>query len=390
MKRYSPVLFILVLFSCAASLTFPLEAGDARPAFTGGSAACRTEVAAGVPLWFTTGAEVAGRFLVVDVNRRQLVEISRNGVADELRAAVGDFVAGKDITRIRQGTKIDKAAPPVVLEFAGGRLLEIDNSLTPRRKAGMVGTRDRKSGNIEIGRLHDWILTGDGKEVFGYGDLVIGAISENPPPAAWRNGYVRFNLGSQESFRVVEESLYPGSVRTMMLLTYSLMASIGPNVYVVYQNGNHLELRRSGPNDQGLRPMRAFPGHLLGEFAPRLPSFVTSDEYVRTMKAAEAATMPVGLYAWDDALFLLYRTYQQGQRRWYLSKIDPARDEILWEARLPGASAHMMAIPGEKEWAFLEKGPVLGRQTQITHQIRFVKSDRLKAQSMPSKSLCNL
>jgi hypothetical protein len=179
----------------------------------------------------------------------------------------------------------------------------------------------------------------------------------------------------------------------MMQLTYPLLASLDSTAYVINQEGAHLDLRRIDPDDSTLHPMSAFPDHLKGrELAPMLPSFVTQEEYVRTMEAAEVATMPVGLYAWKDALFILSRSYKQGQRQWFLSKIDPKGEgALLWTVPVPVpahvSTPHMMAIPGETEWVFLAKGKVLGGQNQVTHHVLFVSSDRLERSRLAS--LCN-
>jgi hypothetical protein len=105
------------------------------------------------------------------------------------------------------------------------------------------------------------------------------------------------------------------------------------------------------------------------------------------MAAVEQSSMPAGLWSWEGSLYLLSRTVEKGQRQWYLSRIDPARDELLWTVRVPGSAHHMTVIPGPDEWAFLEKGPVTGWLNQDTHHIRFVKASQLRSPAL--KSLCN-
>lgn len=380
-RHLVPLLPALFVFVCPVNPGFAFQSGGARSAPIAGAAACRYEAAAGIPSWVTSGVFRNEQLLVVDVNKRELVEISRNGVASELQAALGDYVAGS-VLRLRQGAAKD-GTRPIVVEHAGGRLLEIDRSLTPRRKVEMA-TAGLRSGELQLARLLDWIVTGDGKEVVGYADLSVG--DPNKGPANWRNGFVRFPLDRPESFRLVHTSLFPGDARTSMRLTYPLMASIGSTAYVALVGANEMGLWRFGPQDPDLRPMRAFPEQLSGN-GPMLPSFAAVEEFSRTMKAAEEANMPAGLFAWDNALFLLSRTIEQGQRRWYLSKIDPLKDELLWTVRVPGSAHHMMVVPGDREWAFFEKGPVVAPLIQTTHHIRFVKSAQMRSQSL--KSLCN-
>jgi hypothetical protein len=215
MKTRNAVFLLVVLlagFVAAGAVAVDNGAARSEPA-SGSSAACRFERAAGMPSWFIAGAEVNGRFLVVDINNRRLVEISRNGVASELRSALAEFVAGKDIRSLRQGARVDGAASPIVIQLAGSKLLEIDGSLTPRGRteittADLRGKPERavadqkdKNASRQIARLLNWIVTGDGKEVVGYADLSLGDNFQSSPPADWRNGFVRFEVDKPKSFR---------------------------------------------------------------------------------------------------------------------------------------------------------------------------------------------
>lgn len=384
MHRRHLLSLILVLCLCSANHAVAFQVGGARSAPIKESASCRYEAAAGIPSWVTTGAAQNGRFLVVDVHKRKLVDISRSAIANESTSALADFVEGS-VLRIRQGARqAGAASSSIMVELAGGRLLEVDRALTPRRKIEMA-TAGLQSNGTQLANLLDWIVLGNG-DIFGYADLSAGDTARR---ANWRNGFVRFNPQSPESFRVFSESLFPGDDRTWMMLTYPLMASIGSTAYMVRVDHNQMGLWRLGPKDSRLQPLNALPGHLQRDnrLAPMLPSFLTIEEYPRTMEAAERADMIAGLIAWEDALFVLSRAFEKGQRRWYLSKVDPAKDDVLWTVRVPGSTHHMMVIPGDQEWAFLEKGSVAAPMIQTTHHIRFVNSAQMRSSSL--KSLCN-
>lgn len=337
------------------------------------------------------------RYLVVDVGEQKLVEISQTAVGSEFDSALGDFLSNYDVTRVREGAKSGGAAQ-ILVELAGGKLMEVDRSSMPRRRpemvqAGLKGS-DQKD-KLTLAMLRDWIVTADGKDVVGYADLSLGDADFGP--AMWRNGFVRFSLQSPKEFRAVGVTPFPGDVRVSMDLTYPLMASIGSTAYIaqVGDGRNQMSLWQFGPEDAELQEMKAFPAYLKNKPSPVLPSVIHWEDLPGLMKAAEDATMPAGLYAWDNALFLLWRTAAQGQRRWFLSRIDPATDpassRVLWTVQVPGSVHHMMVIPGPQEWAFLEKGPMVAPGHQVTHHIRFVKSSRLLKANSPNslKSLCN-
>lgn len=355
---------------------------------------CRYKPAVGFPAWVTSGVWSHGRVLLVDVINRKLFEVSGNGVAYESHSAIGAFLSGSNITRIRSAaSRNTETDAPVTVEFAGGKLLDLDRSLAPKRRIEMAtSTRSSSDGEEEykIGVLFDWTPTDDGTQVVGYADISKGPEEE---VRSWRNGFVRFDLdskGKPSSFSIVHERPFPDDVRVAMNLTYPLMASIGSTAYVALVD-DEMGLYRFGPNDQDLRPMRAFPKHLDGKLAPLLPDFANAEEFPRTMREVERSNMPAGLYAWRGDLFLLSRTVEEGQRRWYLSKIDPGEgetdDELLWTVQVPGTAHHLMVIPGAEEWAFLEKGRVVAPRNQATHHVLFVNAAQMRNDSL--QSLCN-
>ncbi|HSS48021.1 MAG TPA: hypothetical protein VLX28_03645, partial [Thermoanaerobaculia bacterium] len=150
-----------------------------------------------------------------------------------------------------------------------------------------------------------------------------------------------------------------------------------------------MRLWRFGPEDKELQPLslRAFPVHLRGKLAPMLPNLMGWKDFPGIMETVAQSEMPAGLFAWDNALFLLSRRFEKNERQWFLSKIDPVKEELLWTVRVPSSADHLTVIPGPIEWAFLEKGPVAAHLNQTTHHIRFVNSAQMRLLSL--KSLCN-
>jgi hypothetical protein len=376
--RHSLILLLLLVGTAAAAGAF--QPAPAMPASN--AAVCHLETAVGLPSWITTGVWT-DKLLVVDVIERKLVEISQQGVADKVRSAIGEYLADSSITRIRPGVADSRGQAQPLVEFAGGKLLNLDRSLAPGRKAEALAT-NLQSGDRKLINLIDWVLSGDGKDVIGYADL------EGPQEGRyrWMNAFVRFSLDKPDSFRIIHERPFPDGARMAMHLTYPLMASIGSNAYVALVDGP-MRLWRFGPDDKELQPLslRAFPAHLRGRIAPMLPSMMVWDDFPGIMETVAQSEMPAGLFAWDNALFLLSRRLEKNERQWFLSKIDPVKEELLWTVRVPGSADHLTVIPGPVEWAFLEKGPVAAHLNQTTHHIRFVSSTQMRLSSL--KSLCN-
>lgn len=346
--------------------------------------ACRYETAIGLPGWITTGVWNEERLVVVDVLKRKLVEISPRGLPKGIPSALGAHLEGKSPTRIRLGPPAKDGQSHFVVESVGGKLVEIDRSLAPRRRYEM-STTNLQSGNRKLTHLIDWVLSGDGKEVLGYADI---EATDEEGVDRWKNAFVRFPLDRPRSFSIVHERPFPDDSRIGMHLTYPLVASIGSTAYVALVD-DRMRLWRFDPQDKELRPLspQAFPVHLRDKLAPIMPSIVGWKGIPDVMEAAAQAEMPAGLFAWRDSLFLLSRRLEKGQRQWFLSKIDPDEEKLLWTVRVPSSAHHLTVIPGPNEWAFLEKGPVAAPLNQVTHHIRFVNSAQMRSQVL--RSLCN-
>jgi hypothetical protein len=66
---------------------------------------------------------------------------------------------------------------------------------------------------------------------------------------------------------------------------------------------------------------------------------------------------------WGQGKFLYLLTREPGSgtgTKWLLHQIDPVEDELLRQLQLPTLSNSLIVVPGEKLWAFIEKGPVTG------------------------------
>lgn len=376
------------------ALPFLYTPGGTRAQAASASDMCRREVAVGVPTWVTTGAWRNDKLLVVSAADRRLVQISDQGVASELRTALADYLQPFGPTRIRDGQPRGQGENRgFLVEVAGGRLVDIDRNLTPQRKIELATTSLRsEGGENRIAMLLDWIWAQD--DIIGYADIQ----GPGQGRGSWKNGFVRFKAQQPQSFSLIRERRFPDNARASMTLTYPLMASIGRTGYVALIDGRegHLGLWRFGPEDQDLRPLRAFPKRFERTLAPMLPDWgARTEDFPEVMAAVERETMPAGLWAWDESLFLLFRSFEAGERRWYLSRIDPGQDnrgpdqsQVQWTVRLPSSANHMTVIPGPREWAFLEKGPVTGWGSQETRNILYVKSAQLQKEKLSQQDFC--
>ncbi len=110
---------------------------------------------------------------------------------------------------------------------------------------------------------------------------------------------------------------------------------------------------------------------------PLLPPARGRDAVVPLFAALEHSDHLVGLYGVRDALFLLTVRSAAAGNAWRLFRIDPRGDRISgrWDLPVEGA-AHLTAIPGTPEWAFLVRGPVTAPAEQRLSTVLWIRADR--------------
>lgn len=81
---------------------------------------------------------------------------------------------------------------------------------------------------------------------------------------------------------------------------------------------------------------------------------------IRNLRVVEKASLPYGIFTWDNQLFLLLRERADDSYSpiWRLQRIDIATGRAASETTLPTRAGHLVAVPGET-WAFLEKSLVV-------------------------------
>ncbi|HWM94764.1 MAG TPA: hypothetical protein VN493_28685 [Thermoanaerobaculia bacterium] len=386
----------------AMCLALFATAGSAQPAAAAAASGCRHEKAVGLPEWFTRGAWRNHQTMVVlDIPDQMPVEVSSSGVAIRRPGALAEHLHDLGSVAIRTGTLTPGARPQVLVQLASGGVVPLDREFAPRSAVEFAvdkrpASGDNKGGEGTIRTLHDWVLVQG--EVIGYADIEGEDSNEGPNKSIfrWRNGFVRFRLGAPTEYQAFLEQTHPDPLRPYFRLAHPYLAGLGDTAYIIMMDGD-MGLRKLGSEDQVLddekNKMKAFPEHLKGEDAPKFWDWAEREEFPRLMEEVERATMPTGLYAWDNALFIVSRSFERGRRAWYLSKIDPVRDKLLWTVPIKSDAHHLTVVPGPKEWAFFEKGPVTrpGSATKLfdqrTEQVLFVSSARMQAPKL--KSLCN-
>jgi hypothetical protein len=329
------------------------------------------------PGWVHSGGFTpGGSLLVVDSLYATIFRYSESGeslgsVGEPLKRTLQDLlpVSGKS------------RGDGFVVEVSDG-LMPLDKRLRPA-----VTKRVLSSGGKEwnVGGLWQWEPVGK-NDVVAFVDLVRGTDRRNLDN--WRTGFVRFPLDN------------PGQVKVLALFDlndtpnkgyfrsgYSYITSIGETAYMLSLNKGVTLYKNDNDKLEDISYLLPQSLH-----RPTLPDWRELSEYVDMMKQIEREPSPVGLFGGRDALYLLYRSpLGQGKgAKWELYNIDPSRKRPTRRVDLPIRANHVTVIPGPKNWAFIEKGPVLDYGSQDNSRVLFIPTELLGSPQPISTVLCSV
>lgn len=168
--------------------------------------------------------------------------------------------------------------------------------------------------------------------------------------------FVRFPLKGGNTAKVLHSiGLLGTDAQTFYQLNFPYIAGINDTAYFVRFDTISPEIAAYGKQSDGpvtLKPKISAPVHLARYYYPT--------DFEAVMKSVEDSAMPAGLYAWDNWLYLLSRRPgRDGETTvWTLRKINPRNGQDRFSWTLPTTANHLVVVPGKRQWAFVEKGPV--------------------------------
>jgi hypothetical protein len=222
-----------------------------------------------------------------------------------------------------------------------------------------------------------------GSDFIVFGDV----LRRGSPPGeeTWRSGFFRVQADTSDKLQSLYEISPDDPMRLFYRLGLPLIASLGETGYILLME-EQARLVQIRPGSAGLESLKAFPPGL--EHRPRLPAWKELGDYAGVMRVVETASMPVALFDWEDYLYVVGRHFQEGRTRWSLTKIDPRADTVLWTASIPlsPSAHHITVVPGQKHWAWIEKGVARGLFDQDVERILFLPSGWLRG--TPDRELC--
>lgn len=323
-----------------------------RPAALGASGSVRAPFDV-KPLWVSSGVwDRSGTLLLADVMRGAILRYSPNG---QLLGTV---------TLSGSPSGLQTAGNRTVVKDREGRFLSLEPGSSAFGEGSILGRSQGPRG--EIRSIFNWSLAG--KNLLAFGDVLL-------PDGTWKSGLLRVPLESPRNFEILRDWAPGHPARSLYLLGNPYVASIGNRGYFLSLDGAPALYEVTlGEGRSSLRriPLSVAPVSIPASRIPAGPGSVAA-----RYSALEGSSVPAGLYAWQDSLFVLMRPPLEGApgNRWFLARVDPRRGTVSGGVFLPTQAKHLTLVPGPRFWAILEKGAVLaaGRQ-EIPSMVLFPTS----------------
>jgi len=335
---------------------------------------CREVALRQKPGWTLSGAwQPDGSLIIVDALWNTILRYSSSGeslgpVGEPLKSALVDLMP---VTGQPRGSDF-------ILEVSDG-LMVMSERLRPIKTVNMLA---QKGEGWAIGGYWQWFPAG--KDIVAYVDVVRGTDRDNIDN--WKSAFVRFSLDNPAGLTVLSLGSLDDRNRTTFLRSGSpYIASLGDTAYVL-KFGERIGLYK---NERGSGKLEEIKGIQLGK-SPQLPQFKSAQDYVDLMAATEKVSMPVGLYGWNNSLYVLSRSPGAQGTRWFLTSINPAGESqgITGKVELPIQASHVTVVPGPRSWAFVEKGPVKGYGVQDISRVLLIPSHLLRAPLRSDGMVC--
>ncbi len=331
---------------------------------------CRRELLTHRPGWTLSGAwsPDGETLLVVDILHNQILRYSQSG------RSLGTLPELTERTLENFFPSVVKAQDEgdTVLELSAGRIVTLDShGFAIRAKHDIFA--EALDGAWSVRSLFLWHPAG--RDLLAASDLKDLA-KPDQDKAAWKTAFVRIPLTDPSKFSPLQSHSQDISITDQEREFYQL-----GNPYLTALGRTGYLLRMAAPvriyeNPPDTAILNELSSYSYPDPLPDLPPFTRLADIPAVLGAVEASSMPVGLFAWNQRLYVITRLARQPETVWQVTSIDPSTGLLHGTATIPLAAAHITVIPGPKRWAFLEKGHAYGPGDQLTKSAFFVPSSR--------------
>jgi hypothetical protein len=284
-------------------------------------------------------------------------------VSDEVESSFAGFVPSRLAVR----------GDEFILGLSGHRIMTLDASFMPKEQADFRSEAVR--GPIQVDSM--FMLQATTADVLTFSDY--------QGEEGWKSAFFRVPLTAPANFQLLGEPTVADSSRVFYRLGNQYIASIGETGYIL-QMDPEMRIVKNERGSSELTPLAAFaPGSR--QLSP-LPGFHSLKDTVVLMNAVEHANMPVGMFGWQNYLYVVSHSHESGTSVWKISKLDPRTDRLVGWTVIPTEAAHLTVIPGAKQWSFLEKGHVYGYGEESAETMLHVPTSLIEGIAKDDQAVC--
>ena len=351
-RRLPAVIFILLLALSSAAV----EA----------SSDCQDVVFDRAPIWTLNGIWAEGtqaaRLLLPDFKRNRVLGYSDEGrLRPSGLSSLESDIPGYHPVRLLRGSQ------GLVIQLTKARLALQDGTIRNLKEVQVLRPTG-EPGLPELGRLGRLYLV----EIAGPDAVVFADVVFNVGGSEiWRSGFLRVPLrpaaGQDQVTTFLGDRSWPaeGEFHLRYELMHPYLATEGSTAYILIMDETpEIFINESGGTE--LQPLGVAGLDRLELSAPATLYFGEPfhETFRLTMKEVEISAMAVGLYAWEDGLYLLTREPDAGGTAWWLTRISPEEGQVIGSSRIRTAANHLVVVPGHRHWAFVGKGPYTSSSQQ--------------------------
>jgi hypothetical protein len=315
-----------------------------------------------LPRWTYSGIwePTSSRLLLVDAISSRIRIYNDQGL---YLGNVKDESSGQDFSN---PIKVGNASPlSFWLEDDDGRFLLLDSTHRVLQSRD-VEAAAKGGPNGDLTGIYQWASTGSDLLLFGDVRKDGSAVS----------AFIKLSTDTPREFQILDRIGLEDPSRRFYLVGAPYLASINSKPYffvmadipfISTPEGNKIYFLQTDPSGKKSLIRR-----------PTLPVQKGLSASRQVFQVLQESTMVSGIYSWNNYLYALMRSPStQGRTAWSLLKIDPTSPKNNWTRLIDSTADHLTVIPGEKYWAFIEKGPVEAPGQQRIASFLRVPAERL-------------
>ena len=319
-----------------------------------------------------------GGLIFVDPIAGTLDRIDLAGVRTDLSSALDQGIEGT--YRITGITTLSREKVYLLLDTPRSanqksRMLFLSRDFKYAGESPVTGRSS--SDGYKITRIYVWDVMEDERTVVALADLE--KVSDDGPSDS--SAIVTFSL-EDDTFDVVERLPLDSPVRNLSRLRYPVLAAGENELVFMSLKGEsdkfslEFSLRRSEGRSRGSRSYIDLKNKIVS------PTSISLRGIQETYEELSKEGFLSAVILWHERLFVV-EVESTDQKlvpfQWVMREVDRRTGKVKGIFLLPATSPHIMVIPGDDNWAIVEKGRVMAFNLQLIDAFWIVPSSMIES-----------